>query len=133
MSVPLRIVLLSPVTKRSSAGTPWKKQAVRSDLNSGHRQKETLLSKERKPAGEERGIQSIQIGNTMTMRVLAVRPAGGGGAGGSCWGSGKNNESRNYRLVLPICGVMVVRGREGRHVETMVAPRVSGIIQITAG
>ena len=45
---------------------------IRSDLNSGHRQKEScspVLRERKKRAGEERGIQSIQIGNTMTMRV----------------------------------------------------------------
>lgn len=62
---------------------------IRSDLNSGHRQKEScspVLRERKKRAGEERGIQSIQIGNTMTMRVSRREREEGGEEGG---GGGK--------------------------------------------
>lgn len=76
--------------------------------STGHRPRTTSFSL----GGEERGIQSIQIGNTMTRRVFESS------RGGGVLGHGKIHESRDYRLVLrPKC----LQGNNG----------VSEIIRVT--
>lgn len=75
-----------------------------------HRQKHFFLSAGKEAVWEERGIQSIQIGNTMTRRVFAEFRVDGGG--GVCWVTEKFTKAA---IIGSFCGQSVYRETMGNN------------------